>query len=138
MGQRLTSNSNLHPSPLTPHPSPLTPRPVTPHRSSHIDQSEAHPKPYPDNGVRPELWTNPKPYPDKGHETWPLTTATTALVARPFEIPIAISKGVVLFLIPSFTVPSGSVILMGSLGSFALRVRGGQVGVVMTRQAECE
>ena len=74
--------------------------------------------------------------------------ATIALVARPFEISLAISKGVVLCcthahnsqcpadnissegirnltrgrstLMPCFTVPSGNVILMGSLGSLAL------------------
>ena len=36
-----------------------------------------------------------------------------------WDLPAAISKGVVLCLMPSFTVPSGSVILIGSFGNLA-------------------
>ena len=45
------------------------------------------------------------------------TLAQRALSARPFEIIIATSNGVVSNETPSLTEPSGSVMVMGSLGS---------------------
>ena len=40
----------------------------------------------------------------------PLTLAITAASARPLEMPMAMSKGVVTLEVPSLTLPSGRVI----------------------------
>ena len=47
---------------------------------------------------------------DMSHKT-PFTWEINALEAKPFDISLAISKGVVSHFFPSFTVPSGKVIL---------------------------
>lgn len=47
---------------------------------------------------------------ERSHKT-PFTWEIKALEAKPFDIPLAISSGVVSHFFPSFTVPSGKVIL---------------------------